>query len=233
MNRSKTINRGVTRVLLVVAAWQILMFLVVSPASGAGQYRYVAGEYLNNNFGVYGKTMVYNPTVRNLNRGHVVESQWVWYDSSNWYEVGWIKGLDGKGNVWSVPTFFIAWTINGVYDRKAGTAPGTGTDHVHYIKNQFASGLPTYVWRAYIDDGTEQYKTMVFNQAPRCGAQSEVGDLDQIFTSTLNGYHWELKYGSAYMSYFVWYDWTGTTWFSESPYYFRGHNATWFTSGGP
>jgi len=209
------------------------MFSVVSTAFGAGQYRYVQGTYANQNFGVYGKTRVYNPTVRNLNRGHVVESQGVWYNSNNWYEVGWIKGLDGKWNVWNVPTFFISWMINGVYDRKAGSAPGIGTDHVHFVQDKFVSGLPTYVWRAYIDDGTEQYKTMVFNQAQECIAQSEVGDIDQIFTSTLNGYHWELKYGSASGSYFVWYNWTGTTWLSESPYYFRTHYPTWFTSGGP
>jgi hypothetical protein len=229
---TEVINRRVISVLLIVVAWQILMWSV-STAFGAGQYRYVLGEYPNHNFGVYGNTRVYNPTVRNPNRGHVVESQHVWYDSNNWYEVGWIKGLDGQGHVWNAPTFFIAWMINGVYGRKAGTAPGVGTDHYHFVMDSFLSGLPSYVWRAYIDDGTENYRTMSFNQATYCVAQSEVGDLDQMFTSTLNGYHWNLQYGSSYMSYFTWYNWTGTVWGNESPYHFNGHDTTWFKSGGP
>lgn len=218
---------------MVVVAWQIIMWTLVSTAFGAGIYRYVKGGYLTPNFGVSGYTTVYNPTVRDTSRGHVVEAQAAWFDSNNMYEVGWVKGLDQNGTIWNSPKFFVAWVINGVPGEITGSYPGIGTNHYHMIKNSFASGLPTHIWEAYIDDGTDLYKTINFYQATQIIAQSEVADVFGIFTSTLNGYHWNLQYGSAYMSYFIWVNWTGTAWSAESPYYFIGHNNTWYKSGGP
>lgn len=224
-------NKRIVRVLLIAILWQAVMFSVVQIAAGSIGYRYVWGEQQTGNYGVCGYQKVYDPTIEHIFSEHVVESLWVYRDDSNWIEVGWVKGV-ALIYVKRFPTFFIRWANRGEPGLEFGSHPYLGSYHFLYIKD-LTNPYPTLNWKVYIDDGTQKtLNDMSFYNGIACGAQSETAE-ELPWSNDFDGHHYDLCKGVFIMSHFVFIDWTNTYWDADSPYYFKGHNDTWFKSGGP
>jgi len=168
---------------------------------------YAGGRWNGSNFGVLGRNNVWDPYVAG---GHMVESFFSLYDINNGMEVGWVKYPSGE------QIFFADVMINGVYDNMDLEAATPGYDHLYRVKNQFASGLPTKVWLAYIDSDLKRAVTLLYEWGTYVLAESESKVSNQ---NQFGGHFWNLQWGGAFGSYFVWYDWSGTIFFWIDPYY--------------
>lgn len=209
-----------------LCAWQILLWTLVyfPKASASSTYWYVRGTIVLTNFGVKETNRVKDPDVYD---GHVVEACGIIFDTYNWIEVGWWEQYYGP-----MPGryFFVGWMKDGEYKEPTTLyeAATPGTDAKNWIK---IAAFGSEVWKAYFKG---KYKKSItfpgWQWATKVRSMSEVYLDDR---NTLKGYHQKLKWGGAYMSYFVWYDWSDPTWRADYPYYFREKDDTWFKSGGP
>jgi len=77
------------------------------------------------------------------------------------------------------------------------------------IKNRFLSGLPSHIWEVYINGSLADRQELAFNNATKAAGQSETYEYTP-FDNEFDGHFWNLKYGSAYLSYFIWVNWSGT-----------------------
>lgn len=185
---------------------------------------YAGGRYNDSNFGVLGRNHVWDPP--DPADGHMVESFFSLYDINNGMEVGWVTYPSGEQR------FLAHVMINGVYDPMWFETATPGYDHLFRVKNQFASGLPTKVWLAYIDSDLKRAVTLLYEWGTYVIAESESKVSNQ---NQFGGHFWNLQWGGAFMSYFVWYDWSGTGFFWNHPYYvvWPPPSETEFYTGGP